>query len=1160
MQQTTRYIVTDLGRDRTGVLSTEDNALVSSYVLHNLKYVKEENYKVFLDIYDLENNLLDTYVNLSEYRVTGVSQDGKVGQIEVNPVEDAEKAGYIDGVVLDYRVMQADLYDLFIHEISPSRLEVRCKSVYRTAEEIQTAASLIQTRLQQKDFTETYLKVGNSWNLITNVTLEFLQGDQVITFKLYKPLSFNYQEKSECIVYEKVGDGKRFSIEAQPVSQDREYPKLKGPNFNVDSVRSQLKDVAVTEYLTAKDLLSYVGNNNRVQNIYKSLNGITAGVEVDYSDFSSFIHFSSVLERLYNFDFKLSVLEEYEEKIQKIGEKNKSVAEVERIQKLIQGIKDGFDHYENFLYYGVGEYSTPKRTLDEKPYTPVQRSAPVQRGEDLYQKWFSRMEEKARTFDDTNNHILINTIPFAMRDDVVSRRGEEQVYSNEPLIIFVHMLGQHFDNEWIYAKALADRYKADNRLDFGIPKSLVREALEGFGLKIEDADQDLKALFESCNLDGTFEKGTELSVTDFLRATGTGVKEQPIGQEDYVREVYKRIYHNIPQLLKTKGTSRCLRTLINCFGIPEDILDVRVRGGLEIDTPVFFGPEGEVTTALDKVRISETQQSVPISFENNKVVTGSVLSRYTTVQPVVKTYSDDGPEVQIGFNLNRQPNQVIRERLDSFDIDDIIGDPRNVEENYSDAFKELRQKLVAGVSFRDPAAIIRLVRYIDSTLFRIIDNFLPARTSVSTGVIVEDNNLHRNRYKEVQVQVTEESYLGSVDMVDISGSSPGSFDLLQESREVPSGSWDGTWTVDYNKTVTTGELITEKEHSGERDRYTGELKGSEVQVEDWWLTRGNPFHKQIQPVERYTVNFYYEDLPTPAYCLIYGTYKYVGDYYRVEYNLDSSRVYVLKQKKGKKLEKTDVQELIKSGDIEVNYNQYNLELVAFSGSNLDPNKKVGFVGWFRAALSETGSDFNGFDTVEGGLNSGSYVTPSSKTVVKQGDEELWVAGHISTKEQARISFKLQQFTDIYEGHPDGQNRGRVVLTWKVTGDREVYDVVGKSILRFESGGKQYSLLISDRAIHGTSEGQENVLGTPEDWERWLEDPDSAQLVVIGGYDQGSITEYGTHELSGRRGPFKSGECFWDTNWWDTRRDEDKDRELEEILEIDEGTIGWTQES
>jgi hypothetical protein len=60
-----------------------------------------------------------------------------------------------------------------------------------------------------------------------------------------------------------------------------------------------------------------------------------------------------------------------------------------------------------------------------------------------------------------------------------------------------------------------------------------------------------------------------------------------IPDNDIVKETYKRIYHNLPYLLKTKGTRRGLHALINCFGITDTILKIKEYGGNRKDLNVI---------------------------------------------------------------------------------------------------------------------------------------------------------------------------------------------------------------------------------------------------------------------------------------------------------------------------------------------------------------------------------------------------------------------------------------------------------------------------------------------------------------------------------------------------------------------------------------------
>ena len=125
---------------------------------------------------------------------------------------------------------------------------------------------------------------------------------------------------------------------------------------------------------------------------------------------------------------------------------------------------------------------------------------------------------------------------------------------------------------------------------------------------------------------------------------GSGSYEhlQPVSKNNYQREIQKRIYHNLPYLMKTKGTERGIRALINCYGIPDTILSIEQRGGSFITGSSFFGPESTaVSSSLGKVRVDNT----------GSIVTGSTLSLYTSIVDKTKKYIDDQHELTVGFDI-----------------------------------------------------------------------------------------------------------------------------------------------------------------------------------------------------------------------------------------------------------------------------------------------------------------------------------------------------------------------------------------------------------------------------------------------------------------------------------------------------------------------------
>ena len=143
------------------------------------------------------------------------------------------------------------------------------------------------------------------------------------------------------------------------------------------------------------------------------------------------------------------------------------------------------------------------------------------------------------------------------------------------------MIGQHFDNIFVYINQITDLYDADNRLDKGVSKDLVADALRSMGIKLYESNFATNDLYST--LLGTTASGSNLPPTGsevidtFVTASSEYFPLANVG-----KETYKRLYHNLPYLLKKKGTVEGLRALITTFGIPETILRISEFGGKDI--------------------------------------------------------------------------------------------------------------------------------------------------------------------------------------------------------------------------------------------------------------------------------------------------------------------------------------------------------------------------------------------------------------------------------------------------------------------------------------------------------------------------------------------------------------------------------------------------
>jgi hypothetical protein len=214
-------------------------------------------------------------------------------------------------------------------------------------------------------------------------------------------------------------------------------------------------------------------------------------------------------------------------------------------------------------------------------------------------------------------------------------------------------------------------------------------------------------------------------------------------------ELYKRVYHNIPYLLKSKGTLRGVKALISIYGIPDEILTVREFGG-------------NYTGSLDGViDLNASEYKVSIATGSNGDVTGSLtissslLSPYTTIQYYQGNTRLNDTNLEIGFSPADVINSNITSSLGTFDIDQLIGSPSF---QYSSSYAPLVSASNAYfTSYTQPKSIweyIRLLKFYNNTLFKTIKDFVPARANVSTGIIIKSHMLERNKYARHEPQIT----------------------------------------------------------------------------------------------------------------------------------------------------------------------------------------------------------------------------------------------------------------------------------------------------------------------------------------------------------------------------------------------------------------------
>lgn len=824
--------------------SEKDLNLIDTFQVNSL-FDPTQN-KVELHILTLADEILESDYNYSNYKLLASAQSaGRQGAsiVTIDPIQDAIAYGYnVGGVKLLYHFLK-DLYKIgstdttfFIQSISPDRRELRLLPNTLNNEQVDVLTGVIKSRLEtQSDFTEFRLNFQEN-NLFIGVNIHTVDfnGQKAVAVKLYEPLPGDITEKDNLSIVEIVSNSVAYDFDTEVIEEPEVLPTLRSPNFNIEVSDEQVNP---SQYFNYSELFSYPTNSSNNQ-LYSIVREKGVDISIDHTDFSDFIHFSSAEERLVNFKYKVDLIKSHEANLSSIRTAtNSTVGSPKYFEDLIEGVVSNFDHYERYLYYESGSDAWPKwnSTL---PYVNYDTTDPVAR------TWFDNKLAEAQAYDVTNSNSLINTVPTYLREDS----------NNAGYLMFVYMIGQHFDNIWIYTKAVSDKYDADNRLNVGISKDLVQEALKNFGVKLYTSNQSIEDLF-STFVGQAYQPGNEVVntyVEGEIRATGKTI--DPTSYDIYQKDIYKRIYHNLPLLLKAKGTERGLRALISCFGIPTDILQIKQYGGINKTTLPFLGEGVYVTGSLDKVRLSNT----------GSISTGNTLSGFTSTVKRSSPYTDDIHVIEVGFSPTTAVDDYIKQNISrTFDIDDYLGDARNLTGDSYNGLYNVAYNILEGLDTYNLQDYVRLIKFFDKVVFNMVNDFIPARAVADTGIIIKPNLLNRNKAKGVLIEGTRPEYEGTIETAFIEGSNGSSFH--SSSLEYTS-SW-------VEQIQTPLGISNNSRHAQEEAKYDGELSGSYIILTEGELNSQN-FLKILSPTAPIVKTFLVTDLPTG------------GDYSALDYSPD----------------------------------------------------------------------------------------------------------------------------------------------------------------------------------------------------------------------------------------------------------------------------------
>ena len=564
----------------------QDNILISSSRL-DTSFNPNTDYIEYY-AYDESQKLLYPISGSGE-RVAIVTDFNVInGDTILYPSRNLEDIGYDYGSFFStynfYRKLLSSDVDnnYYISEISSDRTEVRLKSNVIPADLIVTSSNaFIQNRELADYFVDFLLNFGDDQQVIANnIKLDTTtEIEPSVLIKLYEPLPSQFDLKTTLWVVEEISAPQAYNVVfPEMIFVPDDFQFIKGPNYSIQV--TQESGEAGTDFsyetLVGTDLTS---SFNQLSNLLarKEVN-----ISVDYNDYENFVYFSSAHTRLENFYYKVGLIQSSSNSIDALPVDSPTYSSSKsELTTQINYIIKNFDGYEYFLYFNSGSAQSYPKMTSEPPYIlyPVgsQEALNWIGSSDPDSQYYGGQALIASEYDDNNPNWLYNAIPEYLQSDANNAQYE----------LFVDMVAQQYDNTWLYTKNLTTRFDADNRLDYGISRDLVADAIRDFGVKLYSNNFNTNDLYVAFlgltpsgsafpypNMTGSYPvpSGYDYVTTQITASNAI------IPQDNINKRLYKRIYHSLPYLLKTKGTIAGLRALITAYGVPDTILRINEFG------------------------------------------------------------------------------------------------------------------------------------------------------------------------------------------------------------------------------------------------------------------------------------------------------------------------------------------------------------------------------------------------------------------------------------------------------------------------------------------------------------------------------------------------------------------------------------------------------
>ena len=241
---------------------------------------------------------------------------------------------------------------------------------------------------------------------------------------------------------------------------------------------------------------------------------------------------------------------------------------------------------------------------------------------------------------------------------------------------------------------------------------------------------------------------------------------------------------------------------------------------------------------VNREKTAKNQIPAGISSEiNNKIIIDTTTSGSTTLSSMrsiqQKDYNNqrdaDAGYVEVAFSPTTQINKDIVGQVGYFNLGDYLGNIASMSTNTNSYYSldvlrdEYFSKYTNSYDLND---FVRLIKFFDNSLFKMVKDFTPSNVSLTAGVVVKQHILERNKHRRTLVSSTDETLSGSVGQVEtFSGGAGGQVNRYQNQSK-PTFDITQSWS-EIVQTLNGPTTLTTSDQSG---FYNGEY-GNPTQTE-----------------------------------------------------------------------------------------------------------------------------------------------------------------------------------------------------------------------------------------------------------------------------------------------------------------------------------------